>query len=220
MKKDFSKYLWGILLILLGVVVVLKSFGIVNQSIFFTGWWTLFIIIPSLINLIFSHNKLADGSFLLVGVALFCAANDIIEYRNVLAIGICLALINAGISIMINRKKHPKITSSEHPDGNYVGVFAGCKEKPNTFSGGNAVAVFGGVDLDLRDIDFTDDVYLTCVAVFGGIDIFINDNINVECSTINIMGGTENKQERIEGNKTLFIDGVALFGGIDIKKKP
>ena len=217
MKKDFSKYLWGVLLILLGVFVLLRSFGAVSQSIFFTGWWTLFIIIPSLINLIFAHNKIADASILVLGISLFFAANKYISYDNVAAIAVCLLLVNIGLSIIINKKKRPQ---SSRADGNYVGVFGGCKEKPNNFTGGNAIAVFGGVDLDLRDVVFEEDTYLTAVSIFGGIDIIVNDNVNIEFSTINIFGGCENKQAKIEGNKTLFIDGAAVFGGIDIKSKP
>ena len=218
MKKDYSKYLWGIMLILLGVFIVLKSFGVITQSFFFTGWWTFLIIIPAVYGLIFSNNKVTDAVVALSGVALFGAANDVFGYDNAWAIITCLILVGIGFSIMNNRKRHGEFKPSQGKR-NYNGVFGGCSEKPIDFDGGSAIAVFGSVDIDLRDIVFTQDVYLSAFAVFGGIDIIVNDNINVVTSTSNIFGGTENKQEPISGNHTLYIDGLSLFGGIDIKKK-
>lgn len=218
MRKNYSKYIWGAVLIILGVFVALRSFNVINGSIFFTGWWTLFIIVPSAISFITNHNKFWDGSFFLIGVAFLMAANKwYINYDNVWAIALCLFLINIGISIMSGgkaKKAHVRVGDSQ----SFIGIFSSCNEKPVQFNGGTAVAVFGGVDIDLRDVVFSQDVYLTAVSVFGGVDIYINDNINVICSTANIFGGTDNEQQPIDGNKTLYIDGCAVFGGIDIKK--
>lgn len=218
MRRSYSKYIWGGVLIALGVFIALKSFGVINGSIFFTGWWTLFIIVPSAISFIANRNKLWDGSFFLIGVSFLMAANDwYIKYDNVWAIALCLFLINIGISIMRGQKtRKPHARSGKNQS--YIGIFSSCNEKPMQFSGGTAVTVFGGVDIDLRDIVFNEDTYLTAVSVFGGIDIYVNDNVNVVCSTANIFGGTDNAQQPIDGNKTLYIDGCAVFGGIDIKK--
>ena len=46
-----SKILWATLLIILGIVVGLNSFNIININIFFNGFWTFFIIIPCIIDL-------------------------------------------------------------------------------------------------------------------------------------------------------------------------
>lgn len=218
MRRNISKYIWGAVLIILGVFVALKSFNVISGSIFFTGWWSLFIIVPSAISFFTNHNKFWDGSFFLIGVAFLMAANDwYISYDNIWAIALCLLLINIGISIMTGGKTKKSRTASKNPQS-FIGIFSSCNEKPMKFEGGTAVAVFGGVDIDLREIVFTEDIYLTAVSVFGGVDIFVNDNINVVCSTANIFGGTDNEQQPIDGNKTLYIDGCAVFGGIDIKK--
>ena len=50
--KSYTKYIIGFLLIFVGLILGLNAFGITNINIFFDGWWTLFIIIPSLIGLI------------------------------------------------------------------------------------------------------------------------------------------------------------------------
>ncbi len=49
--NNFSKVLWGIVLITIGIVIGLNALEITNINLFFKGWWTLIIIIPSLIGL-------------------------------------------------------------------------------------------------------------------------------------------------------------------------
>ena len=49
--KKFGNILWGLVFIAVGLIIGLNAMGITNINIFFKGWWTLFIIIPSLINL-------------------------------------------------------------------------------------------------------------------------------------------------------------------------
>ena len=40
--KDLSRILWGIVLVLLGIIWGLNATGVTNIDIFFDGWWTLF----------------------------------------------------------------------------------------------------------------------------------------------------------------------------------
>ena len=50
--KGYKNIIWGLLFIIVGIIVFTNSFGITNITIFFDGWWTLFIIIPSLVSLV------------------------------------------------------------------------------------------------------------------------------------------------------------------------
>ena len=81
-------------------------------------------------------------------------------------------------------------------------------------------AVFGGVDLDLRDADFDAPVVeLNVSACFGGIDLKVPAGITVRNETVNIFGGTEIKNvgEPVEGAPTLVIKGTVFFGGVSVK---
>ena len=49
--NNFSKILWGIVFITLGIVIALNALDITDINLFFYGWWTLFIIITCLIGL-------------------------------------------------------------------------------------------------------------------------------------------------------------------------
>ena len=53
--NNFSKILWGIVLILLGIAIGANALEITSINFFFKGWWTFLIIIPCLIDLF--NNK-------------------------------------------------------------------------------------------------------------------------------------------------------------------
>jgi len=81
-------------------------------------------------------------------------------------------------------------------------------------------AVFGGVDLDLREADFDAPVAeLNVQTCFGGVELKVPAGITVRNETVNIFGGTEIKHvgEPVAGAPTLVIKGTVLFGGVSVK---
>ena len=103
-----------------------------------------------------------------------------------------------------------------------VAVFGGVERKGRwrIRARSQATAIFGGVDLDLREADFDAPVVeLTVQACFGGIDIKVPAGINVRNETVNIFGGTDVKNlgEPVPGAPTLVIKGTVFFGGVEVK---
>jgi hypothetical protein len=117
-------------------------------------------------------------------------------------------------------------TSPENTMREWV-TFGGIKRKFDTqnFLGGEAVAVFGGIEVDLRRASIAPgnhEVVIDANATFGGIDISVPENWRVMTRGVGIFGGYEDKtipprpQEGVEAPK-LIIKGYALFGGITVK---
>ena len=44
--NNIKNILWGIILVIIGVIIGLNTIGITDIDIFFDGWWTLVIIVP------------------------------------------------------------------------------------------------------------------------------------------------------------------------------
>lgn len=44
--NNIKNILWGIILVIIGVIIGLNTMGITDIDIFFDGWWTLVIIVP------------------------------------------------------------------------------------------------------------------------------------------------------------------------------
>jgi hypothetical protein len=91
-----------------------------------------------------------------------------------------------------------------------------------------AFALFGGMDLDLRDAVFEAPVVeIAGFWCFGGLDMKVPEGIDVRDQTAGIFGGTEVRDigDPAPGAPTLVIKGVALFGGVSVRgrkgtKKP
>jgi hypothetical protein len=83
-----------------------------------------------------------------------------------------------------------------------------------------ALAIFGGMDLDLREAIFEAPVVeISGFWCFGGLDIMVPAGMEVIDHTAGIFGGTEVKDlgPRDPSAPTLVIKGMTLFGGVSVK---
>lgn len=221
MKKKISDIVLGAILIIVGVIFLGNEFDLWNVDLFFKGWWTLIIIVPSVLGLWDKGNRISSLLGLLIGVLLLFAARDIINWSTVGKIFLPGLLIIVGLSIIF--KKNIKMTKIENKDGTnkYMSIFSGSEEKISNekFLGTNITAIFGGVELDLRQAIIEKDVVINCTTIFGGIDIMLPDNVKVKTSGIPVFGGIENKKEnsKEETAPTVYINYVCVFAGVDLK---
>ena len=79
MKKAKS-ILWGLVLAAVGVLLGLRALDIVDFSIFFDGWWTLFLIVPCAIGLVTDRDKTGNLVGLAIGVFLLLACQDVVGF--------------------------------------------------------------------------------------------------------------------------------------------
>jgi len=209
--------LWGILLIIVGVLFLGNSLDIWHINLFFKGWWTLFIIIPSIIGLLDKENMSGSIISLVIGVLLLLASQGIISWNKIWKIFMPILVIVIGITLIFRSFKKPKMKTSENAK-EYVAIFSEVDEKiKEVTSDFKAISVFGGINLDLRKANLDKDIIIECTTIFGGIDIRVPDNVKIKTSGVPIFGGAENKfSEENNSEITIYINYVCVFGGIDI----
>lgn len=210
-----KNYLWGILIIIVGVIFLGNNLDIWNINIFFDGWWTLFIIVPSLIALIKLEDVVSSVLGLSIGILLLLASRDIINWSTVGDIFIPIVIIAVGVSFIFK----PKVKVKSNGEATYLGIFSSTTEKVTKLDNKlECIAVFGGIDLDLRKVEIKEDVQIECVSVFGGIDLKLPENVVVKTNGVPIFGGIENKKDSTSEKNmhTIYINYVCIFGGIDI----
>ncbi|HBA93524.1 MAG TPA: hypothetical protein DCZ02_02785 [Ruminococcaceae bacterium] len=99
MKKT-KGIIWGLVIIALGVFWGLREANLIDFSIFFDGWWTLFIIVPCFIGLFNSENKALSATGLIVGVLLLVNCYyDIWQYKAYIFPAL---VVIVGVAIVIN----------------------------------------------------------------------------------------------------------------------
>jgi len=222
--EKMRKLMWGFCFIIVGVILGLNSLGITNITIFFKGWWTLFIIVPCFIGLFDEKEKLGNVIGLIIGFALLFASLELISFSTILKLIWPVLLITIGINILIKGffksdidKKFKTIDTKDLDS--VTATFAEQKIKAEKdYEGGNIEAIFGSVDLDLTKSNLKKETMIKVTTIFGGVNITVPDDVNVLVKSTPIFGGVSNKIRNNENNtKTLYIDAVCVFGGIDIK---
>lgn len=185
-------------------------------------WWPLIFIIIGIIHIFRSTYSYLSG-LLFVFIGSFILVDQWIEI-DLTAFLWPVILILIGLVFTFSKFNH-KAKHHANRTIQTFSLFSGVdiRSESESFQGGSVTAVFGGVELDLRDIIISDDgAHLDCTALFGGISITIPDNVRVETTGIPIFGGWENKlKNRMNDNHEdlplLKINCLAAFGGVEIR---
>lgn len=216
--KNISRMLWGLVLIILGLVWALRSLGVINVNFFFDGWWTLFIIVPSIISFFEPSNESKTSSLLclLLGVLLLLSAQGIINIMIIWKMFIPIILIILGINLMFGSKKNVVKVENKEIE-NIVSIFGEQIINKDEFDGANLDCVFGSIVLDLSKIEIKEDTYIKASVIFGGIDIIVPDDCLVKVNGTPVFGGINNYKKKSDSKKIIYVDAFCLFGGIDIK---
>lgn len=218
--KKVNTVIIGILFIIVGVIVGLNSFGITNINIFFSGWWTLFIIIPAINGIISDDEKLGSIIWLIVGIILLLGCQDMISFDIIWKLMLPLILVFIGLSIMFG-SKDKKLDTKNNKNREFCACFGGqtVKFDDQDFKGAEVNGIFGGITLDLRNAKIKDESVIEAAAVFGGVTILIPEDLKVEIKSTSVFGGVIDKTKSKEKNDkiTLYVNGSAIFGGVEIK---
>jgi hypothetical protein len=103
-----------------------------------------------------------------------------------------------------------------------VTVFGNIKKRvySKNFKGGDVVSIFGGVEINLTQADFTGQISIEMTQIFSGAKLIIPPHWQIRSEMIAIFGGIEDKrppQAHYDENKVLIINGTTFFGGLEIK---
>jgi len=216
--------LWGIFLIILGLIFGLNALEITSIDIFFEGWWTLFIIVPCFIGIFTEEEKIGNMIGLLIGIALLLSCRDIIEFEYIAKLIFPAILIIIGLSIIFKdtiskgiANEIKKLNKDSKNKDEYCSTFSGQTINiDDKFTGCDLTAVFGGLELDLTKAEIKKDVVINASSIFGGIDILVPSNVKVKVKSTSIFGGIDNKCKNNEG-VVIYVNGFCLFGGVEIK---
>ena len=226
--EDLERY-WPVILIVVGVAQAARSMGMGGRvwggAVFIVGVFFL------LHNFGVIHGNiwrfLWPGILIMIGVGMLAKTIDRQSYGG----------FDPGASAAHAKKfgddLRERIVSDIHariPMGSVDhlsewAVFGGARRRVDSqdFQGGEAFAMFGGVEIDLRKAATTrNEILVEANAVFGGIEIRVPETWNVLVRGAGIFGGYEDEtlDTRVtpEGKQpVLVVNGFAVFGGVTIK---
>lgn len=223
--KKYKNIVYGIMLILLGIIIALISLDLIHTNLLFNGWWTLVIIIPSIIGLLFDDDKLGNLISLIIGILLLLGVRNIIDYKILLKLFVPILLVTVGLSLILKNilesKKTLQIKELNKVKDNTKDIFATLsnenKKIIGEFKGISIDAVFSNVELDLREAEIKKDQVINVSTIFSGVTILTNNNIKVIVKSDSLFGGVSNHTEEKDEAKAIYINASCLFGGVEIK---
>ncbi|MBQ8634515.1 MAG: hypothetical protein IJ420_13020 [Lachnospiraceae bacterium] len=220
MKKANGLFI-GLLFIVVGFLYACSALDFIDFSIFFPGWWTLFIIVPCLYALTRrNEDKTGPVIGLIIGICFLINAQDIDFHIDFFPMALAVLCILIGWKLIFPGKKkeqkHVEVnfnsetgekevvindvkfdnTYTKNSNG-YVNASAilGGKDirvDNECFTGADICVVMGAIDLNLRNAIISEDVYINVSAVMGGIDIYVPANVRVVTDGCStIMGGID-----------------------------
>lgn len=228
--KNSGSVIVGILLIVAGVILGGNALDLWHIDLFFPGWWTLFIIIPSLSNIRKQGINMGNGICLIVGIFLFVSAWDFIPWTlfwKLLVPGFCIVL---GLFVLFghNRKKPydddnmyqaPDSTSGDMENVSAVMGTSQQRVVNEVYNGGKVRAILGASVLDLSCATIQGDIHIDVDVVLGSAEIYLPPYVKVAVDSSPFLGGIENKagQTMAVNAPTVHLSCSATLGGIEIK---
>lgn len=102
MKRNNSAIITGAVLILLGLFIVGRAIGLIEFSLFFPGWWTVFIIVPCILGIINANGGRTPFIIGLgIGILLLCCSNDWIRWSMFAPTLLAVVLVIVGLRLII-----------------------------------------------------------------------------------------------------------------------
>ena len=227
MKKNFLvRAFFGVTIVALGGILLLRNLEIIkfdSWNVFWGTVWAAGLVLAGLVTIVSSQRLLTRAWGLLLmaaGVSVGLNAYGIIDV-SIWKLFWPVVLIAVGLMMVFsigsaNRKRAEK---SGTDDNEKVAIFYGEQSRVRgDYTGGSLTAVFGGVDLDLRQANIKDGAIIDVFTFCGGININLPDDVIVKNEVRGVLGGSDDKtMSKPSAKKTIYLKGECVLGGLEIK---
>lgn len=227
-KNNTVGIVLGLLFLVIGAGYLAEVFGIVDDfTIFFEGWWTLFIIIPCFCGLM---GKNGGKVIYLIGIAIglffLLAEQDIIDTSKLWTLLVAGIFVLVGINLLLPKGKKEETGSKE------AERFADRFDRENTYKETKTsytttaegvvyedapeVTIEPGVDSAHSNNYSGDREKIVCSAVFSGRDIHVDNSYFNGADLSVLFGGIDMNLKNAIVTRNVTIEVKAIFGGIDL----
>ncbi len=233
MKNQNSSIFWAIALTSVGLLFLCKNFGLLDFK------WPVNIISWRLIPLIAGINALLKGKTLEgcigVGVAVifyipdFLTNSQMMTYHKLWPLLLVAAGALALSKVYFPSLNNPATLSLDKEQSfdviNETCMMGGSTAKivSSNFKGGKLNAFMGGMELDFREAQLSENAVINVLIGMGGLELIIPKEWNLKIDVFPIMGGVDDQIKQypsdvVDTNKKLIISGTVVMGGIHIKR--
>lgn len=227
MKKNFLvRAFFGVTIVALGGILLLRNLEIIkfdSWNVFWGTVWAAGLVLAGLVTIVSSRKLLTRAWGLLLmaaGVSIGLNAYGVIDV-SIWKLFWPVILIAVGLMMVfsIGSANRKRAEESGTDDNEKVAIFYGEQSRVRgDYTGGSATAIFGGVDLDLRQANIKDGAIIDVFTFCGGININLPDDVIVKNEVRGVLGGSDDKTvPKPSAKKTIYLKGECVLGGLEIK---
>ena len=227
MKKNFLvRAFFGVTIAALGGVLLLRTLEIIKFDSWHVFWgtvWAAGLILAGLMTIFSSRRaSLRVWGLLLmtIGVSIGLGAYGVINI-SVWKIFWPVMLIAIGLMVGVGSggRKRSKKSPADVSGNEKIAIFYGEESRvKGDYTGGSVTAIFGGVELDLRQAKIKDGTVIDVFTFCGGVNINMPDDVIVKNEVHGILGGSEDKTvSKSSAKKTIYLRGECVLGGLEVK---
>lgn len=229
MKKNFLvRAFFGVTIAAFGGVLLLRNLEIIKFDSWHVFWgtvWAVGLVLAGLTTIFSSHKMLTRAWGLLLmatGVSIGLNAYGIIDV-SIWKIFWPVVLIAVGLvvtfSVGSGGYKWSKKSVADDGSNEKIAIFYGEESRvKGDYTGGSATAIFGGVELDLRQAKIKDGAVIDIFTFCGGVSLSLPDDVIVKNDVRGILGGSEDKTvSKSSAKKTIILRGECVLGGLEVK---
>ena len=213
--KKANGALIGLIFLVVGFLYACSALDIIQFTVFFPGFWTLFLIVPCFYGL-FRKGEDKTGYIigLLVGICFLINAQDFSFHIDFWPMILAILCILIGVKMIFpnrggkSKHIHVKFHSGSGHDG-MDGADAG--SDGNEGNGGGYTTSF-----ESKTTDSANGGYVNCTAVLGGREMRMDNEVFTGADLTAVLGGVDLNLRNAIINEDVFINVTAVMGGVEI----
>ena len=242
-RVHVGRIVFGLFFAWLGVLFFLDQVGWIDIGNWWR-FWPVLLIVLGLVKLLTPPHRSWFGGIFLMALGGFFLSSEFhifhLQWRYVYPAFIVvggLAMVFRGLRWSGTSCGGDNVTTGGTMTG--FAILGGVERKVTSqdFRGGDATAILGGCDIDLRGASIAPGTVATldCFAFWGGIEIKVPADWTVEVSGVPILGGFADSRKETPsiiggignfasrsapvspGEKRLKVKGMAMMGGVEVK---
>lgn len=222
-SRSSGRIVTALLVVLIGLLLLASTTGaFATESIW--EWVPLIFVVLGVWAITKSRGRNLTGPVMVIAIA------GTYQLRNLGVVSDAqigtwwpLFIVLFGVLLLFGRgRRH--VFSGEGTSADEItaiSIFGGSDHRVNSskFVGGEAVSIFGGSEIDLRNAEVADPpAVIESVAIFGGPEIRVPADWNVSLEVLTLFGGMEDTRPRgeVSSEPDLVVTGVTIFGGLKV----
>jgi predicted membrane protein len=213
----------GLGILSLGLLWTLDNLDLI-ESRGLTDWWPVIIIAVGLVRFLDARaSRIGSVLITIVGVLMLLDTLDYadVDFGDLIPAGIALVGAKLVWDALVRKRTDSDANNDPASVINGFAILAGVRRQSTStaFRGGDATAIMGGTEIDLRNAQIAEgeEATLDAFAFWGGVEIIVPTHWRVVASVMPLLGGFDDKTISPATGPVLVIRGAAVMGAIEVK---